>query len=103
MGQTLCEECYMDILTPVRSCAPKSVDSVRSFVKHADATGELTPLKQEILRILKETGAIEPLSLLHRLGGTLTMSELESNFSTLRNMGKARDEKRSGRVVWRLW
>jgi len=102
-GQTLCEDCYMDALSPVRACDPWAVHSAKSLATHRGDTGTLTPVQCEILRILEETGGIEPTALLQRLGGKLTARELEREFVALRHMEKARGEKRQDRVVWRLW
>jgi hypothetical protein len=103
-GQTLCEDCYMDALSPVRTCDPWAVHSAKTLAAHGgDAGIPLTPFQSEILRILEETGGIEPTALLQRLGGKLTAKELEREFSALRHMEKARGEKRGDRVVWRLW
>jgi len=102
-GRTLCEDCYMDALSPVRACDPWAVHSAKSFERHSGGSGALTPIQSEILRILKETGGIERTVLLQQLGGKLTLIELEREFATLRHMEKARGEKRGARVVWRLW
>jgi len=102
-GQALCEDCYMDALSPVRTCDPWAVHSAKSLATHGGGTGTLTPIQSEILRILEETGGIEPTALLQRFGGKLTAKELEREFSALRHMEKARGEKRQDRVVWRLW
>ena len=102
-GQALCEDCYMDALSPVRTCDPWAVHSAKSLRTSGGDTGTLTPVQSEILRILEETGGIEPAALLQRLGGKLTAKELERAFSALRHMEKARGEKRQDRVVWRLW
>jgi hypothetical protein len=93
----------MDALSPVRTCDPWAVHSAKSLATHGGETGTLTPLQAEILRILEETGGIDPTALLQRLGGRLTAKELERAFSALRHMEKARGEKRQDRVVWRLW
>jgi len=93
----------MDALSPVRTCDPWAVHSAKSLRTHQGDTGNLTPIQSEILRILEETGGIEPTALLERLGGRLTAKELERAFSALRHMEKARGEKRQDRVVWRLW
>jgi len=93
----------MDALSPVRTCDPWAVHSAKSLAAHGGDAGILTPVQSEILRILEETGGIEPTALLQRLGGKLTAKELEREFSALRHMEKARGEKREDRVVWRLW
>jgi hypothetical protein len=103
LGKMLCEECYMDALSPVRTCDPWAVHSAKSFEKHSRNVGILTPIQSKMLSILNETGGIEPADLLRELGGELSLQELEREFSVLRHMEKARGEKRGNRIVWRLW
>jgi len=103
LGQTLCEDCYMDALSPVKTCDPWAVHSAKSFEKHAEGAPMLTAIQSEILSILKETGGIEPQALLRKLTENLTQKEVEREFVALRHMEKARGEKRGDRVVWRLW
>jgi hypothetical protein len=103
LGQTLCEDCYMDVLSPVKTCDPWAVYSAKSFEEHADGASMLTPIQCEILSILKETGGIEPQALLGKFNGKLTQRELEREFAALRHMEKARGEKRGDRVVWCVW
>jgi hypothetical protein len=103
LGRTLCEDCFMDVLSPTKTCDPWAVHSAKSFEKHSEISPGLTPLQTEILSILKSTGGIEPQALLRRLEGRLSQKELERDFATLRHMEKARGEKRGDRVVWRLW
>jgi hypothetical protein len=103
LGQTLCEDCYMDVLSPVKTCDPWAVHSAKSFEKHAESAPALTPVQTEILTILEETGGIEPQALLEKFNGQLTQKELDREFAALRHMEKARGEKRGDRVVWRVW
>ena len=103
LGRTLCEDCYIDALSPSRACDPWAVHSAKSFERHSGGTGSLTPIQSEILRLLEDSGGMEPPVLLRQLGGKLTLKELEREFATLRHMEKARGEKRGERVVWRLW
>lgn len=102
-GQMLCEDCYMDALSPVRTCDPWAVHSAKSFEKHTGGTITLTPIQSEIVRILEETGGIEPMTLHEQLKGKLTQSQLEREFATLRHMEKVRGEKRDGKFFVRLW
>ena len=103
LGQTLCEDCYMDALSPVRACDPWAVHSAKSLEKHGGGAGALTPIQSEILDILKKTGGLEPADLLQQLSCQLNPEELQRQFASLRHMEKARAEKRGDRVVWRLW
>ncbi len=101
-GQILCEDCYMDALSPARACDPWTVYSAKSFEKH---TGELaiTELQTQILEILKETGGLPRPELLDQLKGKITASQLERELATLRHMEKTRAEKRGNQVFVRLW
>jgi hypothetical protein len=103
LRETLCEDCYMDALSPVKTCDPWAVHSAKSFEKHAECPPALTPVQSEILAILKETGGIEPQALLRELTDKLTPKDLEREFAALGHMEKARGEKRGDRIVWRLW
>jgi hypothetical protein len=103
LGQTLCEDCYMDVLSPVKTCDPWAVHSAKSFEQHTGGAATLTPIQSEILGILKQTGGIEPADLLPQLSCKLDQEELKRQFAALRHMEKARAEKRGDRVVWRLW
>jgi hypothetical protein len=102
-GQLLCEDCYMDAMATMKTCDPWAVYSATSLERHTGGAITLTPIQSEILRILKETGGLEREALLEALGGKLTMSELEREFSILRHMEKARGEKRGEKVFLRVW
>ena len=103
LGQTLCEDCYMDILSPPRTCDPWAVYSAKSFEKQSGGVLTLTPVQTEILSILNDTGGVEPQTLLEHLNEQITFSELEREFATLRHMEKVRGEKRGDKIYWRLW
>jgi hypothetical protein len=102
-GQKLCEDCYMDFLSPLKTCDPWAVHSAKSLEKHTQTAPALTPIQSEIMRALEETGGIEPAVLLERLDGKLTLPQLEREFASLRHMEKARGERREGRVFLRPW
>lgn len=101
-SQMLCEDCYMDALSPVKACDPWAVYTATSL-ERLTGVSTLTPVQSEIIRILQETGGLEPPTLLQELGGKLTMSQLEREFATLRHMERVRGERREDMVVIRLW
>ncbi len=102
-NQTLCEDCYMVALSPVKTCDPWAVHCAKGFEKFTGDTKQLTPIQSEILQILNAHGSMEPDTLLEKLGGTMQLTDLQRDFSTLRHMEKVRGEKRDGKVFWRLW
>ncbi len=100
--KTLCEDCYMDVLSPARTCDPWAVHSAKSLAKAGDGLShQVTGIQEEILGILKETGGMEPQSLLRRL--KLSESEFQREFAALRHMEMVRAEMRDGKKIFRLW
>jgi hypothetical protein len=99
-GKMLCEDCYMDALSPTRTCDPWAVHSAKQL---GEKTGGLhvNPIQEQILKILAETGGIEPGDLARRLG--MTPVELEREAAALRHMEKLRAELRDGRKFVILW
>ena len=102
-GQLLCEDCYMDVLSPAKSCDPWAVHSAKSFERHSGSPVSLTPIQIEIIEILEETGGVESEALLERLEEKLTRPQLEREFAALRHMEKIRAEKREGKIFLVLW
>ena len=100
-GQTLCEDCYIDALSPAKACDPWAVYSAKSFLKEDGSNVEITETQSKILQILKETGGTEPRIILERL--QIKPSDLEREIATLRHMEKVRGQLREGKKILRLW
>ncbi|MBI5579670.1 MAG: hypothetical protein HY895_11000 [Deltaproteobacteria bacterium] len=101
LGRTLCEDCYMDALSPAKTCDPWAVHSAKSFGKNLGGKFELTGLQRKILGILEETGGAPPEQLVERLN--IPPMDLEREIAALRHMEKVRGELRSGRKYIRPW
>jgi len=99
-GKLLCEDCYMDALSPARTCDPWAVHSAKQL---GDKTGGLqtNPLQTKILEVLAESGGVEPGDLAKRLG--IKPADLERETAALRHMEKVRGELRGGRKFVILW
>ncbi len=100
-GQTLCEDCYIDALSPVKACDPWAVYNAKSFLKENGSGIELTETQAKILKLLKETGGLEPKTILEKL--PITPSELEREIASLRHMEKVRAENREGKKIIVSW
>jgi hypothetical protein len=101
LGRVFCEDCYMEALSPMKTCDPWAVHSAKTLEKSGG--GALTAIQSEILAVLKRTGGVEPPELLKQLSAKIAPQALEREFAALRHMEKARAEKRGDRVFWRLW
>ncbi|MDY6971479.1 MAG: hypothetical protein SV775_04020 [Thermodesulfobacteriota bacterium] len=100
-GQVLCEDCYMDILSPPKVCDPWAVHSARTFLKNGNTDPELTPIQRKILAILQDKGPQEPVNLCERL--QIRQTDLERDIAALRHMEKIRGELRVGKKLICLW
>lgn len=100
-GRMLCEDCYMDALSPARACDPWAVHSAKSFLKEDPSPLQLNKVQERILQALRETGGLEPKELSERL--QMKPSDLEREVVALRHMEKVRGELREGKKVIRLW
>jgi DNA-binding transcriptional ArsR family regulator len=100
-GQTLCEECYMQALSPARSCDPWAVRSAQALSQLVEDYSELSKTQTEILKLLEETGGAEAEMIAKRLG--MKLPELRRELATLRHLEKVRGALREGRKVVCLW
>jgi predicted Rossmann fold nucleotide-binding protein DprA/Smf involved in DNA uptake len=97
-GQILCEDCYMDLLSPVKACDPWAVYAAQSM---RDTAAPLTKVQNDILARLKESDGLELEILAEKLG--LPLSELQREVAVLRHMEKVHAAMQGGRKVIRLW
>ena len=100
-GQILCEDCYMDLLSPVKACDPWAVYSAKTFIKQQGYEPQLTPPQKAILELLRKEGAIEPDRLAELLRSKKT--DIERELASLRHMEKVRGELKDGKRLVRLW
>ena len=98
MGQILCEDCYMDVLSPAKTCDPWAVYTAKSMT--GDGSG-LTKMQENILGVLKETGGIELELLAKKLG--IKLSDLQREIATLRHMEKIKASMKGDKKVFCLW
>lgn len=82
-GRILCEDCYMDALSPARTCDPWA-----TYLGSRQIDQILSPGQEKILALLREHKAISPEDL-PRLSG-LGAQELQREIAALRHMEKIR-------------
>jgi hypothetical protein len=100
-GETLCEDCYMDALSPPRACDPWAVHSAKSFIRERGMEPALSPTQAKIIEVLRETGGVESSVLVERL--QIKLPDLERELAALRHMEKIRADLREGKKIIRLW
>ena len=100
-GQHLCEDCYIDRLSPVKACDPWAVYNAKSFSKGKVFEPEITETQSRILKILQENGGEAPEILAELL--EIGLPALEREIATLRHLEKVRGEVLNGRKIVCLW
>lgn len=84
-GQTLCEDCYLDIMATPKACDPWAVHSAK---RTAEQQTILTPVQEKILALIRENGPLTAQEICEKAG--LSENEFQRNFATLRHMELAR-------------
>ena len=98
-GQELCEDCYIETLSPVQACDPWAVHLAKSDKMRSGV--HLTPLQQKIYDLVKKRAAI-PFPEAAKLLG-LTEEELRREFATLRHLELLRGQKHHQQVLITLF
>lgn len=99
-GQILCEDCYMDSLSPARACDPWAERSAKSTLNMPGADTKLTETQTRILQFLKETEGAEIETISEKL--QIKRSDIEREIATLRHMGKIGGELKDGKKIIHL-
>jgi predicted Rossmann fold nucleotide-binding protein DprA/Smf involved in DNA uptake len=100
-GRMLCEDCFMDALSPTRMCDPWAVHSAKGFAAGSGRDAmPFTDIQQKILDVLADRGT-PPAALAAEVG--LTPADLERELATLRHMEKIRARLQDGQKVVQLW
>ena len=97
-GQVLCEDCYMDLRQPVKTCDPWAVYIAGRTRESSGVTGTegLTERQKAIYDFVCSRGKVTREEISRHFG--LSESELQSQFSVLRHCELLRGQKEEGRV-----
>jgi hypothetical protein len=82
-GEVLCEDCYLEAMSPIRTCDPWAVHTARSL-KDFPGGLNLTPRQQQLQDLVKEKREISKTEAARILG--LSEDELQREFAVLRHL-----------------
>jgi len=99
-GRLLCEDCYLDALSPTQVCDPWAVHTARSL-KDLPGGHALTPVQQRLYDLVQERGEVSIAEACALLG--LTEADLRREFAPLRHMEKLRACKKDGAILLTLF
>jgi hypothetical protein len=96
-GRTLCEDCYMDVLSPAKSCDPWA-----TYTSSRLGDQTLTPVQDQIISLIKDKRSVPPGEL--RAATGLDQGGLEREIATLRHVELVRGHRNEdGTVVLRAF
>ena len=103
MGQTLCEDCYIEAIEPPRTCDVTAVYSAKVARKMAghEGTDGLTELQKDIYNYIKSDGPVTHEQMMRKF--SLAKWQLEKNFATLRHCELVRGFRENGQIYVTVW
>ena len=100
-GQSLCDDCYMDALSPARSCDPWAIHSAKRLEASGSQGLQMNETQLRIVDFLQNAVEAEPAAICKGL--QISEDEFKRETAALRHMEKIRGRLKDGRVVLRLW
>jgi hypothetical protein len=99
LGEILCEDCYMDVRSPAKSCDPWAVYSATRTRETAGLSGAegLNTLQQAIFNFIKDKGKTTPEEVITRFN--ITPKDLQNQVATLRHCELVKGSK-EGQTVY---
>ncbi|MBM4274779.1 MAG: DeoR family transcriptional regulator [Deltaproteobacteria bacterium] len=98
-GERLCEDCFMEARSPLRTCDPWAVHLARSL-KDAPGGPQLTATQQRFYDLVKEQGEISMAEAVQALN--LSEADLRREFATLRHLELLRACKKGDLILTRF-
>lgn len=96
LGAVLCEDCYLDALSPVKTCDPWAVHTARSL-KDLPGGLTLTPRQQQLFDLVKEQGEVPKQEAARLLG--VSEDDLQREFAVLRHLEMLRACKKDEGIL----
>lgn len=102
-GQILCEDCYIELLDPPRTCDVAAVHSAKLARKMAgqEGTDGLTDIQKNIYNYIKAEGSVTHEQIMQQF--SLSRLQLDKSFATLRHCELARASRENGKILLTLW
>ncbi|MEE4241469.1 MAG: hypothetical protein V2I36_08380 [Desulfopila sp.] len=94
-GETLCEDCYIIVLSAPKTCDPWAVYSATRTASKGEC---LTTDQQRILDLVCSRGPISQTQICSELA--LTEDDFKSAFSTLRHMERLKGTRQDGEIFF---
>lgn len=97
-GRTVCEDCYLELVTIPKTCDPWAVHSAKNTPGHEKT---LLPAQERILELIRSEGPLTLEAVCSRL--SLSPEEFRTHFASLRHMELARATKVGNEIRYTLF
>ena len=101
LGQSLCEDCYMDALSPPKACDPWAVHTAQTFLRGKDKATMMTERQRGIVAFIKKNGKAQAEEIERAFA--MSVQELQREVATLRHMEIVRGLREEGKVYYTLF
>ena len=93
LSETLCDDCYMDAMSPAKACDPWAVYLATHTRDSSGLKGTegLTAFQKEVYELIKGKGKVTPAEVMASFN--ITQRELENVVATLRHCEMVRGQK----------
>jgi late competence protein required for DNA uptake (superfamily II DNA/RNA helicase) len=97
-GETLCEDCYLDIRFPAKACDPWAVYSATRTRDQSGLKGTegLTDLQKEMHAFVKKNGKVTPEEMMKRFD--LSVKEMQTQMAMLRHCELIKGQKDGDKI-----
>lgn len=98
LGETLCEDCYLDMRLEVKACDPWAVHSATRFRESSGFEGVegMTELQKAIYELVKRKGMVTREEVIENLN--LSEQEMQTQLATLRHCELVKGHKEGDKV-----
>jgi hypothetical protein len=98
LGETLCEDCYIDLRNPNRTCDPWAVYAATRTRKTTGSSGieGLTTLQQAIYEFIRDRGRVTADEIGQKF--SLAPRDLQNQFATLRHCELVKGQKEGDKI-----
>jgi late competence protein required for DNA uptake (superfamily II DNA/RNA helicase) len=98
LGETLCEDCYLDVRLEVKACDPWAVHSAARFRESSGLKGTegLTDLQKEIYELVKRKGKVRREEVIESF--KVSEQEMQIQLATLRHCELVKGHKEGDKV-----
>ena len=98
LSETLCEDCYMDVRAPAKSCDPWAVYTATRTRESEGITGieGLNTLQQAIYSFVKNKGKVTAEEIITKFN--ISQRDLQNQFATLRHCELIKGRKENDKI-----